>query len=179
MPNQSKNEPSEKAFYDSFWQRQTALSTDEKCRLRFILSEVKGLTRRLTASQSSTATPDKAGRGVASRLKIADVGCGRGWLSQILSRFGEVTGFDMSISEARKRYPSGRFVECDVLHLPPGQFDIAVCSEVIEHIRPEEKPLLIESLFSILRTGGALIMTTPNKAKTAALVNELSLQQEL
>jgi SAM-dependent methyltransferase len=107
------------------------------------------------------------------------VGCGRGWLTQLLSQFGEVTGFDRSTIEAKKRYPTLRFVECDVLELPSDTFDLAVCSEVIEHVRTEEQPKLTESLFEILRRGGTLIMTTPNKPKAARLTTELSLEHEL
>jgi SAM-dependent methyltransferase len=169
MEKRGESPESQKAFYDSFWQAQLALSCDEKCRLRFILSEVKRLGNTLIAS----------GRTTSVGLRIADVGCGRGWLTQLLSRFGEVTGFDRSTIEAKKRYPSLRFVECDILRLPSDTFDVAVCSEVIEHVRTEEQPKLVESLFSILRQGGTLIMTTPNKPKASRLTSELSLEHDL
>jgi len=182
MTNQSNDQNSERAFYDSFWRTQLALSCDEKCRMRFILSEVKRLCNSLVASDRAVSlaiSPDRAGRAASDQFRIADVGCGRGWLTHLLSQFGEVTGFDRSITEARKRHPAGRFVECNVLDLPPEDFDVAVCSEVIEHVQTEEQSKLIDSLFSILRPGGALIMTTPNKPQVSRLVGELSLQHEL
>ncbi|MFH0778529.1 MAG: methyltransferase domain-containing protein, partial [Candidatus Eisenbacteria bacterium] len=149
----------EKAFYDAYWQGKHALACDEKCRLRFILSEF--------------------GKRRASCFRIADVGCGRGWLTQTLSRFGAVTGFDLSVAEAAQRYPKLRFVQCDVLNLRPDNFDVAVCSEVIEHIRAGEQPGLIDSLSSILKDGGTLILTTPNRSQVSRLVSELGLESEL
>ena len=169
MVNREETPESQKAFYDSFWQTQIALSCDEKCRLRFILSELRRPGNTLSAPNRTTPLA----------LRIADVGCGRGWLAQLLSQFGEVTGFDRSTTEAKKRYPGLRFVECNVLELPRDTFDVAVCSEVVEHVRTEEQPKLMESLFLILRPGGTLIMTTPNKPKASRLTTELSLEHEL
>jgi len=166
MANQFNDQNSERAFYDSFWRTQLALSCDEKCRMRFILSEIKRVWGDTV-------------QGARGHLRIADVGCGRGWLTQLLSQFGETVGFDRSTTEARKRHPAGRFVECNILELPPDDFDLAVCSEVIEHVRTEEQPKLMDSLFSILRPGGILIMTTPNKPQVSRLIGQLSLQHEL
>src|SRR6187402_3428894 len=49
-------------------------------------------------------------------LKIADFGCGRGWLSNKLSEFGQVTGFDiseLSVENAKKSFPQNTFVCLD------------------------------------------------------------------
>jgi len=178
MENKEETPESQKAFYDDFWQTQIALSCDEKCRLGFILSEVKRLSRGLIAS-SQTTSFGPSNRTTPPALRIADVGCGRGWLTQLLSQFGEVAGFDRSTTEAKKRYPGLRFVECDILELPRDTFDVAVCSEVVEHVRTEEQSKLMESLFLILRRGGTLIMTTPNKPKASRLTTALSLEHEL
>ena len=50
------------------------------------------------------------------KLKIADFGCGRGWLSAKLSAFGEVTGFDVSekaVQNAKQSFPDLNFVCLD------------------------------------------------------------------
>jgi 2-polyprenyl-3-methyl-5-hydroxy-6-metoxy-1,4-benzoquinol methylase len=156
-----KGEPrrAEKQFYDTFWKELNALSCDEKCRMRFILSEIRRLR--------------------APGLRLADVGSGRGWLTELMSHFGDATGFDQSTVIAQRRYPNRRFVECDATALPKGDFDVAVCSEVIEHVSYEEQPALVRSLFSILKEGGTLVMTTPNKPRVASTVQKLSLQNEL
>ena len=44
-------------------------------------------------------------------LQIADFGCGRGWLSNKLSEFGHVTGFDiseLSVANAKKSFPDSK-----------------------------------------------------------------------
>ena len=47
------------------------------------------------------------------RPKLLDLGCGPGWYTEKLTRFGEVTGIDLSdeaISIARSRFPGINFV---------------------------------------------------------------------
>ncbi len=148
-----------KRFYDTFWREMDALTCDEKCRVRFILSELRRLR--------------------APGLRLADVGCGRGWLTELLSSFGEATGFDQSTTAAQRRYPNRQFVECDATVLPDDNFDVAVCSEVIEHVCSKDQPKLVLSLSSILRDGGTLILTTPNKPSVSPAVEKLSLESQL
>ncbi len=222
--NRTDRHRSDKEFYDSFWLGQSGLTCDEKCRLRFIISAVKSHIKSdvKAAINLDASSGLSAGRGPR---RIADVGCGRGWLTSLLSAYGKVTGFDMSTAEARNAYPGLDFVECNILELaglaklgpsnvssgPKGistsagtatawpawgqrpemegcadfspdagnQFDIVVCSEVIEHVRAEEQPGLVESLASILRKQGTLILTTPNRPVVSALVHKLALQHEL
>jgi 2-polyprenyl-3-methyl-5-hydroxy-6-metoxy-1,4-benzoquinol methylase len=182
---------SEKEFYDSYWQGRLVLTCDEKCRLRFILSSLKSCLKYDTKA-AINFNPDSHVSPSGPR-RIADVGCGRGWLTDFLSRFGETTGFDLSTIEARKRYPDRTFVECDILDLgkPASlnaregsaswaeKFSVAVCSEVLEHVRVEDQPRLIESLASILHREGTLVLTTPNRPAISNLVKRLSLQHEL
>jgi len=156
---QGESQREQKKFYEHFWRELDALTCDEKCRMRFILSELRRLK--------------------GAGLRLADVGSGRGWLTELMSHFGEATGFDQSASVARRRYPLRHFVECDVTALAADDFDVAVCSEVIEHIRYENQPELVRSLFSILKEGGKLILTTPNKPSVSDAVDKLSLQHEL
>ena len=151
-----------KRFYDNFWINHQTLTCDEKCRLQFVLSNAK------TAINHGTDTA------------IADIGCGRGWLTKALSNFGKVTGFDQSTVEAARRYPRLCFVECDVLDMREAEcFDLVVCSEVIEHIRRKDQPRLLLSISKILRSDGTLILTTPNHPVATAAVEKLGLWHEL
>jgi len=189
----------DKTFYDGYWKDRLALTCDEKCRLRFIVSELGTIVRREARAAIDLGTK-LAAAGSKPRLRIADVGCGRGWLTEVLSHFGEAVGFDQSTVEAARRYPRLRFVECDVLdlgralaptkrdeHCKPGPrepdvtagFDVAVCSEVVEHIRQEDQLRLVESIAGILRQDGTLILTTPNRPVVADVVKTLTLQNEL
>jgi 2-polyprenyl-3-methyl-5-hydroxy-6-metoxy-1,4-benzoquinol methylase len=106
----------DKTFYDGYWKDQLALTCDEKCRLRFIVSALETVLSREAKVAISLGTRLGAA-GPRPRLRIADVGCGRGWLTEVLSHFGEAVGFDQSTVEAARRYPGLRFVECDVLDL--------------------------------------------------------------
>lgn len=101
------------------------------------------------------------------QIRIADFGCGRGWLSDVLSAFGIVTGFDISeqaIANARRSFPGINFVCLDASAPLPaehhGKFDLVVSSEVIEHL--EDQVAYVKNLSKLLATGGHFIITTPN-----------------
>src|SRR5262245_43896671 len=49
--------------------------------------------------------------------RILDLGCGTGWLTNILSAIGPTTGVDLSdgaIDEATARYPAAHFIQADI-----------------------------------------------------------------
>lgn len=100
------------------------------------------------------------------RVKICDLGCGRGWIANQLSCFGEVVGVELSneaVETAQQRWPHIQFVQGDLLKFRSEEkFDIVISSEVIEHV--SRKSLFIETIDAILRPGGHLILTTPNGA---------------
>lgn len=107
-------------------------------------------------------------RSEGSSFRILDVGCGRGWLANILSCYGEVIGVDPVpdvIAYARSLYPSISFmVSTPDDFLASGQdakFDVVVASEVIEHIPSEGKDSFVLTLKSFLKTDGRIILTTP------------------
>lgn len=98
--------------------------------------------------------------------KILDLGCGNGWFSQELSRFGHVTGIDLSeeaIAKAKASYPHITFLAGNVLAnaLPAEHFDIVVSQEVLAHV--EDQATYLHVAARVLRPGGYLILTTTNK----------------
>lgn len=100
-------------------------------------------------------------------IKIADFGCGRGWLSYKLSEFGEVTGFDiseLSLENAKKSFSNITFVCLDASKDIPidyfEEFDVLISSEVIEHI--EDQQNYLKNIFKLLKNNGVFIITTPN-----------------
>jgi 2-polyprenyl-3-methyl-5-hydroxy-6-metoxy-1,4-benzoquinol methylase len=90
--------------------------------------------------------------------KTLDFGCGTGWLTEILSQFGEAAGVDLAPEEARRRYPHLSFHLANAV--PPGPFDVVVSQEVLEHA--DDQPGYLDAAYRVLRPGGYLILTTPN-----------------
>ena len=147
-----RNSPSTReqiTFYDKLWaDRPENLNSYELMRLSKILSGM-------------TTVWNRAG---SPPFEICDLGCGIGWLSNELTKFGSVTGVDFSpegIEEAKRRWPHVNFDVADVTaYRPPKQFDVVVCSEVIEHV--EDQEALINTIDYLLRPKGCLILTCPN-----------------
>lgn len=101
-------------------------------------------------------------------LRLIDVGCGRGWLTQILSTFGHAEGVDPVeevIQHARKLFPSVPFTvgtPRTLLESPTFEpFDVVVCSEVIEHVPYDRQQAFIGELAQLLKKPGFVIITTP------------------
>lgn len=147
----------QRRFYDTYWKASELLSIDEKCRKRFVMAAVATFSR-------STKGP----------LRILDIGCGRGWMTDALSRFGEAMGVDLSVKEAQTLYPSLHFEEMDIVsRFPEGTYDVVVSSEVIEHLPLEHQAEHIERIAGALRKDGLLILTTPNKPQLKMLYKQL------
>lgn len=101
-------------------------------------------------------------------LSILEVGCGMGYLTYALTQAGyrRVLGIDLSagaVASARQRYPS-EFKVAEVAEFArqtTERFDAVILSEVIEHL---ESPVdFIAAARSLLRPGGYIICTTPNR----------------
>jgi 2-polyprenyl-3-methyl-5-hydroxy-6-metoxy-1,4-benzoquinol methylase len=100
---------------------------------------------------------------------ILDVGCGRGWLSNLLTQYGNVIGIEpvKSVVEYGKNlFPDLDLrvgVPQDLINKYTSHFDVIVCSEVIEHIQDEQKLSFLNNLKALLKPNGFLILTTPRK----------------
>lgn len=90
---------------------------------------------------------------------ILDVGCGAGW--GVFTRFGEVSGIDLSFSSLQRARALGYrvVVQGDILKLPfpDGSFDYVVTGDVLGHIAPEHKDQLLTEIWRIMRFGGRTI----------------------
>lgn len=99
-------------------------------------------------------------------LKLIDIGCGTGWLSSRLRRYGEVVGTDLAdevLGRAAKRYPDIRFCAGDFMSLDfaPASFDVAVSCEVLSHVA--DQPAFLARIAHLLKPGGRLMIATQNR----------------
>ena len=91
---------------------------------------------------------------------VLDVGCGS---SRILGSSPNLVGLDVQAHKLRfsRRY-GNPLVHASIFALPfrDASFDCVVCSEVIEHIPPDERAFA--ELARVLRPGGRLVLGTPD-----------------
>lgn len=98
--------------------------------------------------------------------RILDIGCGTGWFTKTLSKYGQVTGIDLSqvsITIARENYPDVDYI-CGNLYeidFKSESFDIIIAQEVLPHV--EDQPKLFSLINRILKRHGLLVLTFLNK----------------
>ena len=111
-------------------------------------------------------------------LKILDVGCGGGILSEALALTGaQVTGIDLSQAsiEVAKQHSQKQGLEIDyryesveeVARKHAGSFDVVTCMEMLEHVPEPEK--IVASCAQALKPGGHVVFSTINRRPKAFL----------
>lgn len=97
---------------------------------------------------------------------IIDFGCGRGWLTNLLSDYGKSIGIEpveTVVEHGRKLYPNIEF-HCGSLELLGSyKADLIVSSEVIEHIPNNLKIDFFQKIYNSLNENGYFIITTPRQ----------------
>lgn len=98
--------------------------------------------------------------------RLFDLGCGNGALTSVVSDHGwQTTGVDVSeggIEVARKARPDLQFEVGNVyddLAGKFGQYPVVLSLEVVEHVYSPKR--YAETLYSLVSTGGAAIVSTP------------------
>jgi len=109
------------------------------------------------------------------RPRICELGAGTGWLTAMLGCVGDTLGVELSdvaVQMASQRFSHVRFECADATTwaYPPGSFDIVVSHEVVEHIEDQQR--YIDVAHGLLKTGGHLILTTPNARTVLAMPEE-------
>lgn len=125
-------------YYEERWSREVKANLWAMSRSVVILDEIEKLGKK--------------------NPKILDLGCGTGWMTQILNQFGEAEGLDLAPDAARRFHPGIRFHDAE--HPPSGPFDIIVSQEVLEHA--DDQAAYLRGAHSLLGQDGFLILTTPN-----------------
>ncbi len=102
-------------------------------------------------------------------IKILDVGCGAGFLSNRLALENwNVTGLDVSaesLAVAKNYDPtrSVRYVECNAMNLAfeNESFDVVTAMDFLEHVESPE--LLVKEISRVLKPGGLFLFHTFNR----------------
>lgn len=113
----------------------------------------------------------KGDEGPLDDLKILDVGCGVGLISEPLSRLGaRVTGFDPAptlIAVARAHAaetgvaPNYRQGELEDVAKEAARFDVVVAMEVVEHVN--DVGAFVATAASLIKPGGMIALSTVNR----------------
>ena len=99
---------------------------------------------------------------------VLDAGCGDGYFAHLLRLAGgDVTGVDYSarsIAFAKLLDETAHFEVANIakLSFPDGSFDVVFLIEVLEHLTPEERDLILKELSRVLKPGGKLIVSAPS-----------------
>ena len=111
-------------------------------------------------------------------LKVLDVGCGGGLISEAMAEFGaEVTGIDMGeapLSVAKLHLlESGNEVEYlritaeELAEQRPGSYDVVTCLEMLEHVPDPSK--VVAACAELVKPGGDVYFSTINRNPKAWL----------
>jgi SAM-dependent methyltransferase len=99
---------------------------------------------------------------------VLEIGCGAGRGTQtLISNSKSYTAIDKNpvlIAELSKKYPQAKFLAANIpplLGIPSSSFDTVVSFQVIEHIEDDQQ--FLQEIKRVLRPGGKLIFTTPNR----------------
>lgn len=102
---------------------------------------------------------------------VLEVGCGEGrGIELVLPKvrsYSAIDKIDAVVKSLRTKFPSADFHTGNIPPLAPfadKSFDFVLCFQVIEHIRDDHA--LLKEIHRVLRPGGILLMTTPNRIRS-------------
>ncbi|MGH9941422.1 MAG: class I SAM-dependent methyltransferase [Pyrinomonadaceae bacterium] len=134
-----------------------------------IMSEVEGThwwfagRRRILESFLAGIVSGAANGNGAQRLRILDVGCGTGANLEMLDKFGEAEGVD--VSEEALAFCRARGLdrvtlgEAERLPYPDQTFDLVTALDVVEHLDDDVSGL--REMQRVLRPGGRALLFVP------------------
>ena len=161
LPSMPQQDAQMEAFYTKLFVKSPYWSTphpnpDEAARWTKIAAFLEYILRGVRRTD-----PDR-------RLRMLDVGCGRGWLTNLATMYGTCEGIEPVagvIDHARILFPHLRFeagTAETVLQRPDFMpYDVVLTSEVIEHVPHAEKDRFLAQLARLVKPGGYVILTTP------------------
>lgn len=139
-------------------------------RLTFIRDEI---VRHFAGDGAEASAPARSGSGLKplAGLRILDIGCGGGLVSEPVARMGaKVTGLDPgeeNILAARAHAePQGLDIDyrtglIEDLVAAGDQFDAVLCLEVVEHV--PDAGAFVKTCARLVKPGGVMILSTINR----------------
>src|SRR5574337_540902 len=131
-------------------------NSDEAARWSKIAAFLEYILRRVRQQE-----PNK-------QLRMLDIGCGRGWLTNLAAAYGFCEGIEPVagvVEHARKLFPHLRFeggtAESVLGRTDFEPYDVVLTSEVIEHVPHGQKEVFLAQLAKLLKPDGYLVLTTP------------------
>jgi len=113
--------------------------------------------------------------GLGTGLKVLDVGCSAGWTGEAAKRVDpeiEWVGIDnvpAAVDEAQRRLDAAHLVDIErgPLPLEPGYFDVAVLSQLLEHLW--NPWAAARKVAACLKDGGLMLCSVPHAGHVAVL----------
>jgi 2-polyprenyl-3-methyl-5-hydroxy-6-metoxy-1,4-benzoquinol methylase len=148
-------------YYEELWESvpEGAQPRDLDLRLGFLLEQLGCLANRGERALGYAGAS-------AAGLRVLDVGCGEGQLTEAIAQAGhEVLGID--VAEEPLRRARSLYTDLDLRRVEPdgawpladASFDAVWAGETIEHVLDTAR--WMSELRRVLRSGGSLIVSTP------------------
>lgn len=169
-------------YYEELSQRRDDLRTRRDRELNDnIVAPPLSIIHRVKFKDKLYAQIAKKSSGLKASLKLLDIGCGYGMeLPSIRMAFGNtIYGIDISFNqikmarESLNNDQSYKFTQsyAETLPFKDNSFDAVVFSEVIEHLPKPQ--VVIREILRLLKKGGCLFISTPNKYAYFHLIGTL------
>jgi len=103
--------------------------------------------------------------------RVLDIGCFSGYGENLLSSSAdEVVACDNdmeALTSAKRNYEAGnvRFLVASAgeLPFPDKSFEVVIAFQILEHLPPDRVPAFLREIKRVIRKGGLLLLTTPNR----------------
>lgn len=92
-----------------------------------------------------------------------DIGCGTGRYTKILSNLSEKTiGCDFSLNRLKKVGLPVCMADCENLPFKSGSADFIMCSELLQHVKPEGVVNCVKEIKRTLKRNGSIMIISKN-----------------